>query len=246
MAEYEAHIKEYEDEEPFGAAEDTPPEEPSVLRRVVVAVVAFIVLLGLVWTYQVRPFFLFRTTPSVPVEQIPPPGDLQSKVLSITVPLKIVIVRGGEITGSGRDVDNVTQLTKNAEAVWNQAGVVFNVRTIEERIMTDQEIDRMFDTPVVFWDALRVPEERAVTVVLVRTLRGSNGIAWPGHGGFAVADVTTVPDYRAYAHELGHILGLEHTEDSKNRLLYRGANGTVLTTQEIETARAAVVLFFGD
>jgi Matrixin len=48
------------------------------------------------------------------------------------------------------------------------------------------------------------------------------------------------PVPRVTAHELGHVLGLQHRQDRTN-LLASGTTGTTLNTREVETARAAAV-----
>jgi len=65
---------------------------------------------------------------------------------------------------------------------------------------------------------------------------GANGRAFPGSNIFLVADTTTVNDYRATAHEIGHLLGLTHVSDP-NRLMAMGKNGESLIEQEIQTVR---------
>ena len=57
-----------------------------------------------------------------------------------------------------------------------------------------------------------------------------------------IADVTTVNDFRATAHEIGHLLGLEHTRESVDRLLYQGVNGSLLTQSEILTIRSRTLI----
>lgn len=54
------------------------------------------------------------------------------------------------------------------------------------------------------------------------------------------ADLTTVPDFRVLAHEIGHVLNLKHTDQSRARLMYQGANGFDLALDEIKTAREAI------
>ena len=51
-----------------------------------------------------------------------------------------------------------------------------------------------------------------------------------------VSDYTTVNDFRATSHEIGHIFGLRHVNPS-NRLLARGKNGELLSQEEISIAR---------
>lgn len=208
-------------------------------QRVLMGVIALISVTMLLWTYQVRPYFLYRETPAVVIEPLAPKDSIS--VAPITVPLRILIARGGENAGSLRDSENIELLTENAEAIWHQAGIVFDVVDVQTILLSDAAALLMLNDPVTFWGELREQGDESVLVLLTRTLRGSNGISWAGLRAFAVADVTSVPDYRAYAHELGHVLGLSHVDESLNRLLYQGANGSELTQDEITTARAVAL-----
>ena len=58
-----------------------------------------------------------------------------------------------------------------------------------------------------------------------------------------MADYTTVNDFRTTAHELGHILGLNHVEPI-NRLMARGKNGEILLSEEVFIARNNAVNLF--
>ena len=62
-------------------------------------------------------------------------------------------------------------------------------------------------------------DEATINVFLVGNLGGINGIAFGGLNSVAVADYTTVYDFRALAHEIGHILGLHHLLGSKGQLM---------------------------
>lgn len=214
-------------------------------HRAFFSAVALLIAISLIWTYQIRPFFLYRETPPVNIAPVVSSELLIDERGTIVIPLRIIIARDGAQTGSSRDDLNVRQLSANAEAVWNQADVAFEIVDITEQEMSDAEVDIMFEDPAAFWSALRPPDDNAVIVVLTRTLRGSNGISWPAFRGFAVADVTTVPDYRAYAHELGHLLGLSHVRGSRARLMFQGANGSSLDKEEIISARAAAIHIWG-
>ena len=72
------------------------------------------------------------------------------------------------------------------------------------------------------------------------------GIAFGGLYSVAVADYTTVYDFRALAHEVGHVLGLHHVSGSRGQLMYRGANGFKLSLEEIERARLKAQEFVGE
>ena len=58
-----------------------------------------------------------------------------------------------------------------------------------------------------------------------------------------VADRTTVFDFRANSHEIGHVLGLQHI-GPVNRLMASGVNGFDLTDEEIEIARRNALIMF--
>ena len=59
----------------------------------------------------------------------------------------------------------------------------------------------------------------------------------------AVADYTTVYDFRVLAHEIGHLLGLSHVPVDRNRLMYQGANGSELSLEEIMRSLEIVTRF---
>ena len=91
-----------------------------------------------------------------------------------------------------------------------------------------------FDTPGVFIRSIDEVDPLTINVFLTRNLWGINGIAYTGLYTVAVADYTSVYDFRVLAHEVGHMLGLEHVLESDGRLMYREANGFALSPQEIE------------
>ena len=77
--------------------------------------------------------------------------------------------------------------------------------------------------------------------LLILSAAPSNGLAIAPSLAL-VADITTVNDFRATAHEIGHLLGLNHTAPDRGRLLYRGANGTKLNEQEVLISRQRALL----
>jgi hypothetical protein len=90
-----------------------------------------------------------------------------------------------------------------------------------------------------------LPQEskEGVIVFLVHSLDGINGIAFVGGRTVAVAEFTTVYDFRVLAHEVGHILGLSHVREG-GRLMSTDAGGAELTVEEAEKARQTLVDIF--
>ena len=66
-----------------------------------------------------------------------------------------------------------------------------------------------------------------INVLLVSNLQGINGISYGGLRTISIADKTTVYDFRALAHEIGHQLGLDHRDDDDLRLMTQGAEQNV-------------------
>ena len=71
----------------------------------------------------------------------------------------------------------------------------------------------------------------------MKSLHGINGLAFGSARAVFVADFTTVIDFRTFAHEIGHVLGLGHVPRDRGGLMFRGANGFNLTLEEVMVAR---------
>ena len=54
---------------------------------------------------------------------------------------------------------------------------------------------------------------------------------------FFVMYTPSVFDRRVSSHEVGHILGLEHSPSDQGRLLYPGSSGMTLISEEVEITR---------
>ncbi len=82
-----------------------------------------------------------------------------------------------------------------------------------------------------------IPDPGALIGFYVPDAGGANGFAPLGLQTFFVSDVSSVHDERVSSHEIGHILGLHHTLDDQDRLMFPGSNGMILTPDEITVAR---------
>lgn len=198
--------------------------------------VAILVGIGMVWLFGGRQAFFFRETP--PREVPPQETALDAKML--TVPLEVFVLRGESSYASARDEENIRQLVENASALWAQGAVRLELIAIREVFKDDSEAALLLNSPHVFFERLEGRDSEAITVILTRHLRGINGIAFPGLSAVAVADRTTVNDFRTLAHEVGHIFGLPHIIGRPTRLMFQGANGTDLTEDEIIRARERI------
>ncbi|MCH8050150.1 hypothetical protein IIB51_01985 [Patescibacteria group bacterium] len=208
--------------------------EASIFSQVLRGVVALVVISGLLYISGIYQFFIYqRTPPSLNQAEIVSRVDAQT----LSIPLTIFIITGNESYGSIRSEENALHLVENASRIWDQAGITLTIKNIYTISKSDVEMKIFSDTPAVFIQNIDEFDEATINVFLVGNLGGINGIAFSGLYSVAVADYTTVYDFRALAHEVGHMLGLNHVAGSRGQLMYRGANGFELSLVEIERAR---------
>jgi hypothetical protein len=184
-------------------------------------------------------FFYFRT----PEHIRQPVVEAEMDAEQLSIPVIAHIFTNNEFLGSERDQDNARHLVENASNIWEQANIMLEIRDIITTEMPDDELALMQYRPREFSQGLMLYDPDAINVYLVKNLRGINGISYGGIRAVAVADLTTVYDFRALAHEIGHQLGLQHVDTDTLHLMSQGVNGIELEAEEIVTARRAVTVF---
>lgn len=223
--------------------EETGEKKPEpIWKTLLVTSVVLIVIGGLLWLSGGYQAFLYRKTPPIKEKELQSILDAEK----IVVQLNIIVFRNDENLGSQRDEANIRQLIDNASRIWAQADVGLSIKAIHLVDASDDTISQFFKTPNLLAKDIPQFDLAVFNLFLVRNLDGINGIAFGGINSLAIADFTTVYDFRVTAHEIGHLLSLPHTEESRDRLMFRGANGTKFTEGEVMAAYSSVLKLFGE
>jgi len=169
------------------------------------------------------------------------PDNFNKNVIS--VPVDVYIVKyTDESLSSSRDEENILEVFDNVNILWKQAGIKVNIRKIKIVVVKDSTNYYDLNKLLLYMSQFGYYNQSRINAYFAQTLHGSNGIAFPGNR-IMVADRTSVYDFRATSHEIGHVLSLIHVGPI-SRLMARGVNGFELIEEEIDTAREnALVLF---
>ncbi|MCI0619696.1 hypothetical protein L0Y40_01520 [Candidatus Wolfebacteria bacterium] len=200
--------------------------------------VAFFALLGLVYLSGVYQALLLHRTPESfvrePLAQVIP-GD------ELTVPVRIIVLGSDTSDGERWEDFTIAQLVTNTSAILHQAGIGLAISHTERKTVTRDTLRGFLENPAGVAEITR-RSDNEITVVLLESLWGLNGIAFVGGDVVAVADYTGSFNDRVLAHEVGHILGLEHVADSR-RLMAQGSEGLDLVQEEAVQVRNQAILF---
>ncbi|MEX0649484.1 MAG: zinc-dependent metalloprotease family protein [Candidatus Andersenbacteria bacterium] len=200
-------------------------------KRIARALVALIIISGLLYITGVYQHFFLRRTPAG-IEQPALPSKVEASQL--VVPVVVHILSGP--TGSVRTEDDVYRLVENANNIWSQANISFHIQEVKHIPATADDL-RVFELqPHRFIEESNSYNPDVANIYLTRTLAGVNGLAYGGTNAVSVADYTSTLDFRTLAHEFGHLLGLDHVSGNRS-LMSSGAAGKDLTEQEISAAR---------
>ncbi|GMQ99143.1 MAG: hypothetical protein BMS9Abin17_1705 [Acidimicrobiia bacterium] len=144
---------------------------------------------------------------------------------------------------SSRTTDEIASIAERIRSIWLEAGVDLTIRTISRITAPPDVLERVargetssfVDAAVS--GAISVPEPAIINGFYVRQVGSANGETPLGTRIFFVTDNPSVHDERVSSHEIGHILGLHHTQEDSGRLMYSGTNGMSFSDGEIDVAR---------
>lgn len=150
----------------------------------------------------------------------------------VNLPLNAVIVKGE--LGSERSEDNVNKLVENINTVWNEANISFEVKDVKSVEMSSAEIITAMENGRIF-AGVDGYDINAINMFFIKNM-SFNGISFPQYRIVVMPDRTTNREHVAAAHELGHVLGLDHNP-SEEYLMFSVCNGTAKTLAEVLSAR---------
>ena len=195
--------------------------------------VALAVLVGLLYISGIyQSTFFTRTSPEAEPPAVEVVVDEEVKEL----PLRVVnIVEEGN-TERVKDRGQVENLVNDASRLWRQASIRLDLEEYASVEVNREELVDLLNDPYQLNSSEYEGEDEGVTVFLVHSLHGVNGVAFTGSDTIALAEFTSVYNFRVLAHEVGHVLGLSHVEKN-DRLMDKEARGVRLTRVEALTAR---------
>ena len=165
-----------------------------------------------------------------------------TRVDLVSLPISVYILddqRG--ILSSPSSNERMIVIFEKANEVWAQAGIKFEIKYIGRIVVPSgiiRELANGNHDPFLNGRNLdfQVPSPSLFNAYYAKSIGFLNGMTI-GSDLILVTDSRDVQTDRVTAHEFGHLLGLGHVHDDDGRLMYPGTQGTVLTVEEIKTAR---------
>lgn len=144
---------------------------------------------------------------------------------------------------SSRTTDEIASIAERIRDIWLEAGVDLTIQTISRITAPPDVLERVAHgetssfVDATVSGAISVPNPAIINGFYVRQVGSANGVAPLGTRRFFVTDNPSVHDERVSSHEIGHILGLRHTQEDAGRLMYSATNGMSFSDWEIDVAR---------
>ena len=152
---------------------------------------------------------------------------------SINLPVNALIVKGE--LGSERDLNSISKLIENANEIWHQANISFDLKNIETvEVDSDKLINALNGNGEILVE-IDGYDRNAINMLFVKNM-SFNGISFPEQRIVVMPDKTTNLEHVAAAHELGHVLGLDHNP-SDEYLMFTVCNRGAVSFMEILDAR---------
>jgi len=173
------------------------------------------------------------------------PADPNTIVISLTLHVVKSTAGSDDPQSSRRTKADLEQIGAGINQIWAQANVVFDPITVTE-IEFPPEI---LQDVAVNHDTRRFLQQLGQGIVMDRpgTINGfyifdANGVAGytpqPSQV-FFIADQLPSPAERVSAHEIGHVLRLDHPSSPEANLMTAGTGSQALTAAQMQTARQA-------
>ena len=195
-------------------------------------VVVLLVLAGLLYLSGIyQSTFFSRTSPKIKPQELPVLVEGQREVLPLTV--INLVEKDRKNVQSRREIEGMVE---KASRIWDQARIDLELQNYSTVYLENRELLEFIKNPYNLARRMSLPDREGVVVFLVHSLGGINGVAFVGGDTIALAEYTSVYNFRVLAHEVGHILGLPHIEEA-GRLMSREASGSKLISPEAERAR---------
>jgi hypothetical protein len=160
----------------------------------------------------------------------------------ISLPISVYILddRNGELS-STRTNEKLIEVFDKANQIWSQAGIKFEIKYIGRIVLPSNILKELtngnYNPFLTGVDReFQISNPSLLNAFYTSSIGQVNGIAARSNM-FFVTDFPSVRHERVTAHEIGHLLGLGHAHRDTARLMYSGTNGTILTKEEIKTAR---------